>query len=352
MRSPWIFCLLCMGLLAQQRCSRPDVHVETAPDAAPASETSGPLNVAFYNVENLFDTVDDPQTDDQQFLPSSEKEWTQKRFATKIDHLAEVLSQMFNNDLPDVIGVCEVENRTVLEALVAHPLLTENGYDIVHRNSPDGRGIDCALLFNPSRIQIDKSAWHKVVLPVRDRKNTRDIVYARGISGDDTLHFFVNHWPSRYGGKDVSEPRRLTAAYLLDNAIDSIRKAVPGAQVLCMGDFNDHPNDKSIQQVLGANISKPSQLFNFMAELHKEGGGTYNYKGDWGALDQFIGTWNFIDGEAAFKADRQAAEPFRREFMMYVNDRGEAYPSRTYGGPNYYGGYSDHLPIKMTLIQQ
>lgn len=345
MRTPIILAILSFSLLTQQRCSRLDPSMTQELDEALEEHVS----VAFYNVENLFDTSDDPTIDDQEFLPGSEKQWTPDRLSTKIDHLAKVLSSL-DYVLPDVIGLAEVENREVLQMLADHPSLKEAGYQIVHRNSPDGRGIDCALLYNPDRFQIDKQSFIRYTLPVKDRKNTRDIVYARGIHQGDTLHFFVNHWPSRYGGWEESEPKRLTAAFELDQRVDSIRRQNRDAQILCMGDFNDHPNNKSLKKVLGAGVTaEHSQLYNFMAAIHKNGGGSYNYKGEWGALDQFVGSWNLLDENAPFTTHLDAAQIVRHDWMMYVNDEGEAYPSRTYGGPNYYGGYSDHLPILLTL---
>lgn len=348
MRTPIILVLLSFSLLTQERCKR----VSPEMIEAASSHDDASVSIAFYNVENLFDTSDDPLTDDQEFLPGAEKQWTLDRFTTKLDHLAEVISKL-DVSLPDVVGLAEVENRYVLEQLVAHPKLKAANYQIVHRNSPDGRGIDCALLYNPEQFEIDKQSFIRFKLPVKDRKNTRDIVYARGIHKSDTLHFFVNHWPSRYGGQEASEPKRLTAAYELDKRVDSIRRVSPNAQVLCMGDFNDHPNNKSLKTVLGAGVtSDHSQLYNFMWSIHKNGGGSYNYKGDWGALDQFVGTWNMLEESSAFVTHREAAQIIKHDWMMYVNDENVAFPSRTYGGPNYYGGYSDHLPILLTLKHQ
>lgn len=346
-----IWCIFAFFLFTQQQCPPKQRHGQLT-DEWPAQETitSGPLEVMFYNVENLFDVKDDPETDDQQFLPTSEKQWNVERFGKKLDQLSKVIDACVPA-LPDIIGLAEVENRQVVDALSLHPTLRAAHYQVIHQDSPDNRGIDCALMYNPERVRVDQSEFLTVTLPDKNKKTTRDILYARAISGDDTLHVFVNHWPSRYEGQEITEPRRLQAAFVLKQRMDQIRMKSPDARILCMGDFNDYPNNKSLQDVLRAGTDERKQMFNYMAEMHKQGIGTYNYKGNWGTLDQFVGSWPLVKATDGFSADRSAARIFREDWMMYVNDRGEAYPNRTYGGPNYYGGFSDHLPIAITLQQ-
>lgn len=305
------------------------------------------LSVAFYNVENLFDLEDDPNTYDEEFTPSGKKAWTKDRYDTKLLHLGKVVSSIDSN-MPDLFGMCEVENRTVLEDLNSSPYFKGVDYEILHQDSPDGRGIDVALLYNPKKIQLEIAGFITSNLPAGDRPNTRQILHAKGMLEGQEFHVFVNHWPSRSGGKKETEPNRLTVANNLSEYLKDIRRANKDAQIVMMGDFNDHPNDKSIYEILKAGPAGKARYSNLMWDAHKSGKGSYNYRGDWGALDQFIVTPNLTDGEGV-EADPSSVQFFQADWMMYENSYGNVVPSRTYGGPNYYGGYSDHLPIFMRL---
>lgn len=313
-----------------------------------AVETKSSISVAFYNVENLFDTEDDPLINDEEFTPEGKKKWDAERLDRKISNVAKVLSSL-DEELPDVIGLCEVENRAVVEMLVANEQLASAGYEIVHRDSPDGRGIDVALVYNPDEISVIETSYVKSQLPSGDRPNTRLAQYTKAVQAGDTLHFFVNHWPSRYGGQEKSEPNRLTVARNVDIVLDSIRKASPEARIVLMGDFNDYPNNKSLNEIIGAGIDPSMPFYNLMWDKHKAGDGSYNYKGEWGCLDQFVVSQPMISSTTGFRVSKDAAKIIRHDWMMYVNDKGEVYPNRTYGGPNYYGGYSDHLPIILEI---
>lgn len=306
------------------------------------------LTVAFYNVENLFDFEDDPAIKDEEYTPSGKKSWNRGRLDTKINNLSKVLFSM-DEQLPDVIGLCEVENLKVVDMLRENLSVASKDYKIIHRDSPDGRGIDVALLYDSSKITIDHQSYIRSKLPSGDRPNTRLILYARGIQDDDTLHFFVNHWPSRYGGKEKSEPNRLTVAYNLRNTLDSIKSVSPDSKIVLMGDFNDYPNNKSLSEIIGAGIRPEMPFYNLMWLSHKAGIGSYNYKGEWGCLDQFIVSQNTIDATSGFSVNTDGASIIQHDWMMYVNDEGMAFPSRTFSGSNYYGGYSDHLPILLKI---
>jgi predicted extracellular nuclease len=304
--------------------------------------------VAFYNVENLFDTADDPAIKDEEFTPTGRKAWTEERLQDKVEKLAKVLSSL-SEQLPDVVGLCEVENRDVVQMLRDADALAAKDYQIVHKDSPDGRGIDVALIYDANKITVDHQSYIQSKLPIGDRPNTRLVLYARGVKNNDTLHFFVNHWPSRYGGQEKSEPNRLTVAYNVKNTLDSIRKASPDARIVLMGDFNDYPNNKSINEIIGAGIKSEMPFYNMMWETHKAGKGSYNYKGEWGCLDQFIVSQGTVNASSGFSVKPDAGQIIKHDWMMYVNKEGVAYPNRTYGGPQYYGGYSDHLPILMKM---
>jgi len=309
-------------------------------------ETTHELRIQFYNVENLFDIVDDSETADEEFTPGGKKNWTADKYQTKLEHLAKVLTAREGAG-PSMIGLCEIENLKVVQDLASQPGLAEWDLGIVHTNSPDGRGIDVALLYPKNSIKILKEHYVESTLPVGDRPNTRLAMLVEAVHGSDTLIVGVNHWPSRYGGQEKSEPNRLTVAYNVRTKLDELQAKIPGASVVMMGDFNDYPNNKSIRDILHAGKDESSKYVNLMWDTHKSGKGTYNYKGEWGCLDQFIVSPNLVDGSGTWVVSPEDVVITKYEWMMYTNDKGEVYPSRTYGGPNYYGGYSDHLPIDL-----
>jgi predicted extracellular nuclease len=255
---------------------------------------------------------------------------------------------------PAIIGVCEIENRKVLEDLTTETSMVKYGYHIVHQESPDERGIDVALLYRKDYVEMIGSKTYEVRLPHDTADRTRDILMATGVIGDDTLHFFVNHWPSRYGGVQKSQPNRITAARVLRGAVDSLFAVNPNKKIIIMGDFNDGPENKSISEVLGAMGSLdtlPSQgaLYNFMYRLSKQGLGTHRYQGTWNALDQFIGSSSVIHGRK-FTAMPESVHIMKEEFLLEEDKYNPGNkPFRTFVGPRYIGGYSDHLPIVMTL---
>jgi predicted extracellular nuclease len=307
------------------------------------------LSVMFYNVENLFDTANDPLKDDDEFTPDGKLQWTAERYAKKLQDLAKVISSI-DDELPSMVGLCEVENRFVVEELFSKTNLAAGNYAVLHREGPDGRGIDCALAYRKDHIRFDTEKYYNVKLPAGSRPDTRLLLYARGIQGKDTLHVFVNHWPSRSGGQLETEPNRLTLALLLREKADSILMSNQDARIIMMGDFNDYPNDKSIREVLQASGKGDGHFYNFMDEFQKKGEGTYNYKGEWGCLDQFIVSNRIVQSDKGFRAQAGSAKIFSADWLLFVGADGKAAPSRTYG-KDYYGGYSDHLPIFLELTK-
>lgn len=308
-----------------------------------------PIEVVFYNVENLFDTIEDPEIWDDEFLPDSAKKWTQERYDKKLVDLAKVLTEISEDGLPEVIGVCEVENRQVVEDLFHTDSLGNRKFKVIHEQSPDFRGIDVALAYDS---EILTELYHEkisVSFSFEPEKKTRDILYAKMLSCGDTLHFFVNHWPSRRGGQEASEPKRLKAATVLRTKIDSILLRNPNAKIVSMGDFNDYPNNTSMTEVMNCEPGANHQLTNLTHRFHEGGLGTYNYKGEWGMLDQFIVSDGLLYSKEGCAASDSSVAIFKEDWMLYFPKEGEPTPRRTYGGPNYYGGYSDHLPIRMTL---
>lgn len=291
--------------------------------------------VMFYNVENLFDTKDDPAIDDEDFLPSSQMGWTLERFLTKIDRLAEAIS-MAGEELPVLVGMAEVENRTVVSILAAQKRLFKANYAVVHFDSPDERGIDVALMYNAMRFELVRSEALNVPLPEDDR--TRDILHAELKAGTTVYHVFVNHWPSRREGKEKSEPKRMAAAKVLKDAVTAIRTG-SDVHIMIMGDLNDRPTDRSVQEGLGAGCDrKGTGLVDLMCVDQPEGSGSYLHNGRWQFLDQFI-----VD--AALTKEIASAKALRDERLLFDHHKFGPSPDKTYSGGHYKGGYSDHLPI-------
>jgi predicted extracellular nuclease len=308
------------------------------------------LSVVFYNVENLFDTIDTPNVQDEDFTPTGKLKWDSKRYQKKLTDLAKVLSEASGEELPSAIGLCEVENRAVVEDLFRSKRLAKTGYKIVHSDSPDERGIDVAFAYN---TRVMKHIYEESI-PVKfdfdTAERTRDILYVKTVASGDTLHFFVNHWPSRNGGQEKSEPKRIVAAQVLKAKIDVLKKRDAGAKIIVMGDFNDYPDNRTMTEVLNSVPSTRSGLSNLTYRLHASGVGSYNYKGDWGMLDQFIVSDGLLSAKAGWTTTDTAATVYSAEHLLYTDkESGKASPSKTYGGPNYYGGYSDHLPIVLRL---
>lgn len=329
-------------LLLASRCSGP---VSTG-EVEISEKDNSSLTVSFYNVENLFDTENDPNTQDEDFTPEGKLAWTKDRLEFKIERIVSVL-KMIDSDFPDLAGLCEVENRSVLEMLVNSPALKSAGYEIIHQESPDERGIDVALLYKPASLKLISSEFLKVVLSDGSDPNTRDILHAEFKDGSEALHIYVNHWPSRSKGQAESEVHRITAAGVAKSNFDQVVAKNPEAKVLFMGDFNDYPTDRSIKGILGAGNDRSSQLYNYMYALNESGDGSYWYQGDWGTLDQFIGTWNLVESGNGWHATE--ANILKSDTLFFTDGKGIKRPNRTYAGDSYKAGFSDHLPIYIKL---
>ncbi len=302
------------------------------------------FTVAFYNVENLFDTINDPLIDDDEFLPNAKKVWNSIRYDDKLEKLALAISNM-GGGIPALVGLCEIENTGVLNDLIQQSTLNESNYKIVHYNSPDQRGIDVALLYSTNLMTLIKSEALPVKMPEGERP-TRDILHAQmQVKKHGLIHVFVNHWPSRAGGEEATEPRRLASAKVLHSKVNEILGIHENAYIIIMGDFNDYPDNVSLRDALSA---KPAEedglLINLMAGLNDSKRGSYNYRGEWGFLDQIIVSRAFANGKGLEVINGSTAPYFSKE-MIYINDSGEESPNKTYSGNTYYGGYSDHLPV-------
>ena len=290
----------------------------------------------FYNVENLFDTINSANTNDSEFLPDSEKKWNTYRYNYKLNQLAKVFSSIIrdeNNDqMLDIIGLCEVENKLVIEDLLKEQIFKNHNYTIIHQESPDSRGIDCALLFN-NQFQLLQYDFIIVDNPDANR-STRDIVYAKLKFKSEVINVFVNHWPSRWGGQEETNHQRVFVAQVLKDYINL--NTSEDEYTLIMGDFNDYPSNESLSEVL-----VKDDFINLMSTDLVFGRGSYNYKGDWNWLDQIIFSKNFANSNMQLLSGGS----FQKDFMLYTNDKGEVYPSRSFGGKKWFGGFSDHLPV-------
>jgi len=320
----------------------------------PIGEAFQPLELMFYNVENLFDTKDDSVTDDKEFLPTGEYKWDDEKLNKKLQNIHQVVLSL---GYPEIIGVSEIENRGVLEMLISKTAMKEKGYNIVHFDSPDQRGIDVGLLFNPKRIKLLASKKIPVKLDGsgKDDRPTRDILYAKlQLITRDTLHVFVNHWPSRSGGEKESEPKRASAAKVLKAATDSILKVSPNSKIIAMGDFNDYPSDKSLKDVLSAELDTTKgdkALYNLMGWQMGPDKGSQKHRENWGFLDQFVVSNALIFNTNGTFTKFNQAKVNRLGFLLEKDARnGGEIPFRTYGDKKkYIAGYSDHLPITLTL---
>ena len=305
------------------------------------------LTVVFYNVENLFDTENTPGGNDAEFTPESEKKWTPERYQKKLEDISRVLASVNQKELPEIIGLCEIENRGVLEDLIKTEHLEGGEYEIAHFESPDFRGIDVALLYRSEEFKVTWSAPVKISFVDEPNFNTRDILYVKGKTiNREEFHIFVNHWPSRIGGVEQTEPKRIAIAQLLKSKIDSVQNVNPEANIVVMGDMNDEPSNKSLNEILLAKSpeTENAALINLMHPLHQIKQGSYNYRGNWNMLDNIIVSTGLLDNKGFQSVEKQGFV-FREQWMEYQNSKGEISPNRTYGGPNYYGGVSDHFPV-------
>lgn len=308
-------------------------------------------SIVFYNVENLFDTIDQEGVIDEDFTPTGKLKWDSKRYQTKLDHIVQAVTLNLKEN-PVLIGFAEIENAQVVMDVARTGRLNQTRYYLAHKDSPDARGIDCALLYDVERFQPEMIVNLPVTIDSIPNFKTRDILYVKGkMYGGKTLHVFVNHWPSRRGGEKESEIKRIRAAEVAKAKIDEILKADPKANIVLMGDFNDHPNNVSIEQTLGAKSvkDKKASLVNLLFDDHAAGLGTHNYNNEWGVLDQFIVSKALYKGKGKIKLATKDAVIVKEDVLLYTAKDGSKKPSTTYGGDKYFGGYSDHLPIQLQL---
>ncbi len=316
--------------------------------------------VAFYNLENFYDTLDNPIVNDDEFLPHGEKNYNGKIYWHKLGQLATVIAQIgtdINPDGPAILGVAEVENDTVLTDLVHHPLLKSRNYQIVHYDSKDLRGIDVGFLYNPKYFKVETSNNLFVQLPdqTKESRFTRDILWVKGMLDGEIIHIMVNHWPSRLGGEERSMPARFAAAQVNKRKIDTIRASEPNAKIILMGDLNDDPVSPSLVKVLNAKRNmrdvQPGGLYNPWIDSYKKGFGTLAYQDAWGLFDQILVSHAWLNKEQDGFFFHQH-HIFNKEFMIENIGRYKGYPMRTWDGNTYRGGYSDHFPTYLIIMKK
>ncbi|UCG27576.1 MAG: endonuclease [Bacteroidales bacterium] len=316
----------------------------------------GDLRIMFYNVENLFDTLDDPETRDEEFLPDSERYWTKNRYLTKLNNLCKVIIAIGGWEPPEIVGLCEVENRDILNDLVNHTPLSKYQYRIIHRDSPDERGIDVAMIYLDKYFKVQNIKYIPVENPGDPTFKTRDILYVKGFFPDgDTLHLFINHWPSRSGGQLETEPLRVLAASILRREISAVSANEPHAKVILMGDFNDTPEDRSIKDVLDAAMEfdnvEPDRLYNLSsADNTWQVKGSHKYQMSWDMLDQFIVSGSLIMNQDTMYVREDNFNVFAPDFLLEKDESNLGLkPFRTYVGFRYQNGFSDHLPVYLDI---
>lgn len=315
--------------------------------------------IGFYNLENLFDTLDAPGVRDEAFTPGGGRGWNTERYVEKQAHMARVIAEIGTDMSPVgavVLGVAEVENRKVLEDLVAQPALAARHYQIIHFDSPDERGIDVGLLYQPRYFQPLYTKVYSLPLKHGDGSidYTRDLLVVGGLLLGDTLHVLVNHWPSRSGGEQASRHKRIKAAQQVRRVVDSICAAQPRARIIVMGDFNDDPTSPSIKAVLRpvakTRLARACTLYNPMYDLYRRGFGTLAWRDTWNLFDQIILTGNLVHPpDNGFRF--HSVHIFRKRYLVQQSGRYKGYPFRTFAGGTYLGGYSDHFPVFVALVR-
>ncbi|MDE6218375.1 MAG: endonuclease/exonuclease/phosphatase family protein [Muribaculaceae bacterium] len=315
------------------------------------------FGVAFYNLENLFDTINNNGKYDLEFSPAGKNKWDSFKYWSKIKNLSYAISKMATKTTPlgpAIIGCSEIENITVLQDLVKAEAIRDLNLQIIHHDSPDRRGVDVSLLYNPRFFQPIHVTNHTLVIPGMEYFKTRDQMCVTGLLGGSRVAVIVNHWPSRRGGSQQSSYLREAAADLTKQISDSLMKVDPNMGIIIMGDLNDDPSDRSCAVTLGAvkNIKdvKEGGFYNPFWQLLDKGIGSYIYRGGWDLFDQIIINYNLVEGRNGLKFDH--AEVFNKDFLKQQTGQYKGYPLRTFSGGAWTNGYSDHFPTEIFLLKE
>lgn len=314
--------------------------------------------IGFWNVENLYDTLNDPKRDDEEFLPEGKNAWTGPRYWEKINHLAKVVSEMATDATPEglsIIGFCEVENKNCLEDLAKDPQLKSRNYQSILIDGPYNRGVDPALMYNPKHFKVTNVVTYPVPLAQDTGYKTRDELVVSGLLFGEPLALIINHWPSRRGGELASRPGRITAAKIAKRIADSITKANPATKVVIMGDLNDDPTNESVKKHINT-VSDPAKMkdntyFNPMEPLFRQGIGSLAWQDSWNLFDQTILSKAFCPTD--YKTFQYyKAFVFNKAYLKSDFGNFKGYPFRTYSGGSYTAGYSDHFPVYLIMVRE
>jgi predicted extracellular nuclease len=309
------------------------------------------FKIMCYNVENYFDCVDDSLTDDSEYLAGGMRGWNISKYETKQQHIAKVITAIGGWEPPALVGLCEVESRKCLVDLTRYSGFKNLRYKFLHHESPDSRGVDVALLYQPRLFKPIHDEAIRINFPNAPNSKTRDVLFASGvIPTGDTLHIFVCHFPSRLGGELESDEKRMYVASVVRGKVDSLFAANPQSKIVIMGDFNDFPTNKSLLEVLRAKPLEETftngNLYNLMYKYHTEGKGTNKHNGDWGALDQIIVSGSLLHTDGHISTMQHDAHIFDADFLLEADKVFLGIqPFRTYVGMKYQEGFSDHLPV-------
>jgi len=312
------------------------------------TDTSIAYNIAFYNIENLFDIENNPLTNDDDFLPTSAKRWTPKRYQKKLLKLGTVISKIGEEDTaiaPVIVGLAEVENSNVLSDLVKSKNLINEDYSYIHYDSPDERGIDVALLYKSDIFKVENSEPFTVYLQneLGEQDYTRDILLVQGKLNNENLNIIVNHWSSRREGEKETEFKRIAGANVVNSIIKKLKKEDSNAKTIVMGDFNDNPNNDSI-----ALMEKESNLYNPFKTVWSREKGSLSYNFQWNLFDQILFSTNFFDVKNS-TLSFASADVFNSKFLAQSHGKYKGQPFRTFVGKKFKGGYSDHFPVYIQL---
>lgn len=316
-----------------------------------------PAVIGFYNIENLFDTINDPAINDEDFLPTGNNQWTGERYRMKLHNMAKVIGEL-GTDIhprgPALLGLAEVENGSVVEDLVRTEPLTGRGLKVVSHEGPDERGVDVAFIYDPQQFKLLGQKAYRLVVPNEPDFLTRDQLLVSGILDGDTIHAIVAHWPSRRGGEKRSRPYRNLAADLGRHIVDSLTARNPNARVFYMGDLNDDPINESVRKHMKAvgdkNAAKGELLYGPMEKYYKDGIGTLAWRDSWNLFDQIILTPALCTGEGG-RYKHHGTFIHNKPYMRQKEGNFEGYPFRTFVGNQFMNGYSDHFPVYVVLTR-
>ncbi len=321
-----------------------------------SSTPIGEITIGFYNVENLFDAEDDPSTADGDFLPQGRYNWTEEKYQEKLKRIAHVISQLGDSDGPEILGLAEIENKEVMEDLVAQSSISGK-YSFIQEDSPDPRGIDVALMYDPEIFMLEYKESIRVEFPENPDIKTRDILFVQGTIADEPITFVVNHWPSRRNGQVETEPKRLLVANKVRDKLDELMEEDGESNIILMGDFNDDPINKSIKEVIGAktNVNKVKEdgFYNATAGLlDRNTSGTLTFRGEWNLFDQFLVSEDLLHTPGKIKYVSRSASIYNPEFLRVGgSSRAKNNPRRgIFRGDFQERGYSDHFPVYLKLI--